>query len=127
IKHTDIGFDSLIAEPLWNRAKWRGVGFAATEGVPPWMILAFENKEAAAQILAQLVREVGTDDPRNRLRISIVRGISRKDPHHYRVIIGSNVDPRSVKKFAAMMARVHEMAPATDRNLRMFLDAYERT
>jgi hypothetical protein len=127
VKHTDITFESLIVEPLWNQAKWRGVGFAAMDGVPPWMVLAFENEKPAAQIVTQLVREVGTKDSRNRLRITIVRGINRKHPHHYRVVIGSNVDPANLKKYGAMMARIHEMEPSTDKNLRMFLAAYERT
>jgi hypothetical protein len=127
IKHSDISFESIIRESLWNRARWRAIGWAAAPGVPPWMVLGFENQQPAAEILTQLVQDVGRDDPRNRLRITIVRGISAKRPLHYRVLIGSNVDPKVWKKLGGVMFRVHTMEPTSSVNLDRFLASYEQT
>lgn len=124
IKHSDISFESLIREALWDKARWRAIGWAAAHGVPPWMVLGFENGDAAAEILTHLVRDIGNEDPKNRLRITIVKGISKKNPTHYRVIIGSNVDPADFEKFGAVMFRVHTMTPTSTVNLDGFLSAY---
>ena len=94
--------------------------------MPPWMVLGFENGEAAAEILTQLVRDIGAEDLENRLRITIVKGISKRNPTHYRVVIGSNVDAGDVKKFGAVMFRVHTMTPNSTHNLDRFLAAYEK-
>jgi hypothetical protein len=124
VKHSDISVESIIREPLWDRATWRAIGWVVAEGVPPWMVLGFENGEAAAEILRQLVRDVGYDDPRNRLRITIVRNISKRHPSHYRVVIGSNVDTADVKKFAVTVFRVHTMTPDSSVNLDGFISGY---
>jgi len=124
LKHTEIGFESPIREALWNEARWRGVGYAAMPGVPPWMILLFENREPAAEIFTHWVRELRKDDPQNRLRVTIVKGISRTNPHRYRVVIGLNPDLSKMGKYAAMMCRIQEMQPESDTNLRMFLSSY---
>src|SRR6266508_3323200 len=91
---------------------------------PPWIILAFENEKPAAEILTHLVEDLGRNDPSNRLRITIVRGISKAHPSYYRIVIGSNIDPERIKKYAAMMMRIQEMNPKSDINLRTFLRAY---
>jgi hypothetical protein len=90
------------------------------------MVLGFENGQAAAEILTHLVRDIGTQDPENRLRITIVKGISKRNPTHYRVVIGSNVDAADFKKFGAIMFRVHTMTPSSTQNLDRFLAAYEQ-
>jgi hypothetical protein len=126
VKHSEIGFESLIRERLWEKARWRAIGWAVVEGMPPWMVLGFENGEAAAEILTQLVRDIGNQDPENRLRITIVKNISKQEPTHYRVIIGSNVDAKDFKKFGAVMFRVHTMTPHSSQNLDQFVAAYEK-
>ena len=92
-------------------------------GAPPWMMLLFENREPAAEIFTHLVRDLGNEDSRNRLRVTIVKGISKRNPYHYRVVIGPNPDI-SKAKFAMMMSSLQHMEPQSDRNLQMFLAAY---
>lgn len=121
-----VGIRSLIRESLWDKARWRGVGVAVAPNVPPWLILGFENAKPAAEILTHLVRDIGTEDPENRLRITIVRGISKKNPFHYRVVVGSNVDKAGLKKFSNMMFRVHTMEPTSSVNLDRFIASYEQ-
>lgn len=124
VKHTEISFESLIREALWERARWRAIGWAGVEGQPPWMVLCFENGEAAAEILTQLVGDIGNNDPQNRLRITIIRNISRKRPSHYRVVIGSNVDTKDFRKVGVFVSRVHTMTPDSTANLDEFLAVY---
>lgn len=124
VKHSDMGFDSVIRISLWDRAKWCAIGWMAIPGsrnYPPWMILGFENRTAAAELLTELVKDVGTDDPHNRLRITIVKGISRRNPSHYRVLVGTNVDWAKFKKMGAMVCRVHTMTPDSTTHRDQFL------
>ncbi len=128
VKHSDVTFDSVVRLPLWDKAKWRAIGWAAIPGsrqYPPWMILGFEDRHGAAELLTQLVKDVGTDDPANRLRITIVRGISRRNPSHYRVLVGTNMDRAKFKKIGATMFRVHTMTPASTENLDQFLASFQ--
>lgn len=126
MKHSDVSFESIIRLSLWDRAHWRAVAFVTAQGavVPPAMFLAFEDGKTAAEIFRHLVEDVGREDPGNRLRITIVKGISKKNLQHYRVVVGSNIAPANKTKLIAMMARVQEMTPETDTNLKRFLDAY---
>jgi hypothetical protein len=128
VKHSDIRFESIIRGPSWDRADWKAIGWASVEGsdkFPPWMILGFTNASAAIEVIEQLVRDLGNYDPKNRLRITILRGISRKNPSHYRVVIGSNIDSSSLKKFGNWLSRVHTMTPDNNANLDRFLKSYE--
>jgi len=128
VKHSDIRFESIIRGPSWDRADWQAIGWATSEesgSVPPWMVLGFANAQPAVEIVKQLVHELGNYDRKNRLRITIVRGISRANPSHYRVVIGSNVDSSSIKKFGNWLSRVHTMTPTNTSNLDRFLKSYE--
>jgi len=126
LKHSDITFESLIRDSLWNKAKWTGVTWAVMPGIPPWMVFGFRNEEAAAAIITNLVKDVGRNDPENRLRISIIRGISKKNPMNYRVVIGSNADPAKLRKLGMMAARVKTLEPSSTLNRDRFLEAYAR-
>lgn len=125
LKHSDITFESLIRDALWNKARWRGISWLVFEDSPPWMVLGFTNLEAAVAILDNLVKDIGSEDPTNRLRVSIIRGISSRNPTHYRVVIGSNVDPAKFKKLGMMGSRVHTMEPSSTVYRDKFLEAYE--
>jgi hypothetical protein len=125
LKHSDISFESLIRDGLWNKARWKGISWLVFEDGPPLMVLGFTNGDAASAILANLIKDIGIEDPSNRLRVTIIRGISRRNPTHYRVVIGSNADPTQLKKLAMMGARVHMMEPLSTAYRDRFLKAYE--
>lgn len=128
-KHSDIRVESLIRPPLWERASWYGTVFITRmdDLEPPGIALLFRNREAAEQIFRQLLSEVGREDPKNLLRISIVRGVSAANPHSYRIVIGSNPDPSrdtSEGRFVILMSRNHQMDPLNSDNLERFLRSY---
>ena len=129
VKHAEFGFDSLVRVPLWDAAGWTGVGWtwhtSRRPTQPPCMVLIFKNRTAADAIFKHLVEDVGQDDPADRLRVTVVKGIRRSNPAHYRVIIGSNVTAATLKKVGLMISRVQEMTPDSSDNFDRFFATYQ--
>ena len=129
-KHTQIKTVSLIRESLWNEAGWHGTAFliATDSSTPPILAPTFKSPDIAKQIFMHWQNELGNRDENERLRISIVRGISKKNPYHYRVMIGSNPTTSFSStgvRFAVLVNRVHTMEPSSNENLERFLQSYE--
>jgi hypothetical protein len=128
-KHTQMKTISLIRETLWDKAGWNGTAFlvSADSSVPPILAPTFKNREIAKQIFAQWRSEIGVRDEAEQIRISIIRGIDKKNPYFYRVVIGSNPDtslPMSGIRYAVFVNRVHTMEPSSNENLERFLRSY---
>lgn len=129
LKHSDIETESLIRLALWDRAKWNGTGSAVAEAnEPPILTLAFENREAAIEIFKGLEQDLGEIDTKERLRISILRGVDKQAPLAYTVVVGSNITDENLSpdKLVIMVSRINTMYPASHDNLKRFLNAYER-
>ena len=121
--HHQIATVSLIRMRLWEEAGWMGVGYSWEPDRIPEIILVFKNPEVGARIL-DLLRQDLADQP-ELLRLAIIRGVSRRKPTHYRVIVGS--DPRFMPEAAKQsltVYRVHEMTPPDTSNLDRFLAAF---
>jgi hypothetical protein len=116
---------SLIREPLWNRANWRGAYFESQIGSPPLLALLFGDAAAGEGIFRQGREEIGSDDKEQRLRISFLTGISRTQPNAYRVVIGAN-PPADLGKdgLFVMLTRALSVDARTPVNLRTFVDSY---
>lgn len=126
IRHDEMAVVSIIDVPLWDAAKWMGVGYAVYRDQPPMMILLFTNPDAARTIGHRWLKELGSSDEAKRLQISIVTGVVSSEPYTYRVLVGPHVD-RSVddrRKVVFTTVRRHEMNPSSDENLRAFIGAY---
>lgn len=124
-KHKDRKIASQIDIPLWNEAKWRGVFYFADPRMAcqPVLCLGFENKDAAAKIFQGWRIQLGTEDKENKLRISILKGISRSNPAWYRVVVGTNINPSEESgSIVVTVARHQTMTPATTANLDRFLE-----
>jgi hypothetical protein len=52
LKHRDLRIYSPINMPLWDKARWRGIGVAIPHGAPPIpeLALPFENHEAGEKM-----------------------------------------------------------------------------
>jgi hypothetical protein len=93
IKHDEIEINSLIRDPLWKRAKWIGAGFLRSQQVPcPALCLLFTDKDAAVKIFELWRQELTSHDKNDRLRITLVRQINKKNPLAYRLVVGANFD-----------------------------------
>jgi len=130
IKHTQMETVSLIREVLWNQAKWSGTAFlwATDETMAPVLALVFRNAEAAERIFAEWRKELGSDDTKERLRVVVIRGIDKKKPHAYRVVIGTNPAlwfSRRDVKYSFMISRMNTMEPSSSHNLDSFIRRYK--
>ena len=102
------------------------MGVVAFADSPPILALAFRERDPARRIFGFWEEEIGKVDEAEVLRICIIRHVDRNNPHHYRVVIGSNLEKANLGKgdFFAMMSRIHTMTPEASRNLDSFLEAY---
>lgn len=129
MSHGDLRVVTVVRKTLWDRAGWGGVAFLVSSDLNelPVMSPIFEDAGAAKEIFVGWRAELGEEDPGERLRISVIRGIDSGAPHSYRVVIGSNREKiGQPAKFLVSLSRIHTMTPSADTNLRMFLDRYER-
>ena len=129
-KHRQMKTISLIRVSLWDKAEWHGVAFliSADSSAPPILAPTFKNREIAEQIFSQWRSELGVRDETEQLRISIIRGIDKKNPFFYRVMIGSNPSAslaNSKIRYAVLVNRVHTMEPSSHENLDGFLHSYK--
>ena len=128
VPHNQMETISLIRDNLWNEAGWFATGFAEFSKTPPILTLAFKNPQAARKIFAFWRAELGDRDEEDKLRVAIIRGISKTNPYTYRMVIGS--DPatglsKSNVTFVFATSRIHTMEPSSDENLKRFLGNYQ--
>jgi hypothetical protein len=128
LKHRDRKIISLINIPLWDRANWRGAGFVVYEEprIPPILALVFKDRDAGVSIFSEWRDEIGAKDETGRLRISIITGVDRRHPSHYRVIIGTNDGWEAARAgfHVVMVSRVLTVTPTSSENLDRFLRAF---
>lgn len=127
-KHTQRRVASLIDMPLWNAAKWKGVIYIMSHEMDaePWMAFGFEDDAAGKSIFERWRARLGSNDKENRLRVSILTGVDRANPHAYSVVVGSNLIEREGVKIFVSVSRVHRMEPSTSANLTGFRNRFER-
>jgi hypothetical protein len=127
IKHQEIAIPGLIYSPLWDKAKWSGMYFFTPPGEMPAMGPFFKDLDAAKKIFKGLRKRVGDYDLQNHLLITILTGISRKHPFHYRTAVCANVKSLMGRSDIAWMSgvRSNTMEPESDENLERFLSAYK--
>ncbi len=131
VKHTELEMVSVIRNKLWDQAKWRAMAFFLPEdgASPPIIGLGFLHGEAAGQIFAAWAKELGPRDTSERIRITIMRGISRTRPLQYRVVISANMETaREANEggFFLMMNRRMVMNPSSSQNLDNFVRLYQK-
>ncbi|MEP4987391.1 MAG: hypothetical protein ABJV68_06830 [Paracoccaceae bacterium] len=131
--HSDYKVNSIINTHLWDKAGWCGLLFAhqgPQSPVPPVIGLYFSNREMAEAIFQGWKEEVGDVDQEGLIRVALLRGIDRKNEHHYEAHISKSLDSFSDKKDTAKMfvslSRHTTMEPKSSENLDMFLDLYDR-
>lgn len=124
ITHKDYAIQSLIKPRLWDKTRWQGVGFVQFKSCYPGLYLSFKDTRAGEDIFKDLISSVGLSDSKCRLRVSIVKGISVKNPAHYRVLISENINSNPMNKRITMISRINTMTPNDNVNLDKFLAAY---
>lgn len=125
LSHRNIKVQQIIKTRLWDRTVWKGIGFAMYPDGTPEMTLLYKDESAAEAIFSDLKKSLGKEDKANRLRISIIRNIDRKNPAHYRTCISENI-AFSNAQTVQLACRLQTMTPNTKDSIEGFLKAYSR-
>jgi hypothetical protein len=129
-KHSEIQTLSIIREKLWEEAHWHAVAFMGLpdDSEPPLLVPVFKSARLAKAVIDGLREDIGTDDRDDLLRVSIIRGINKKHPFRYRVLLGTNINQKSLRgaKFFAVVSRTITMTPKSDVNVERFLEAFAK-
>jgi hypothetical protein len=129
LKHRDLRIYSPINMPLWDKAQWSGLGFAIWGGDPPVpeLDLMFENFEAGIKIFRGWSKRLGKIDRDEWISLTIITGIDRNYPAHYRVAISVNIDFLSKEgQQAAFVSRMKDMTPSNSTNLDNFINLFKK-
>ena len=89
----------------------------------PILAFVFKNLQAARDIFAGWRAGVGETDSHEKLRVSIITGISRDNPASYRVIIGTNLNSISSKPAKGHLYLCTGYIRCTQRALRTWIDS----
>jgi len=125
ISHDQIAVTTLIKPELWDEAAWHGLAFMCFENKPPVILLIFK-KEGGEDVFMDLYDNLGQVDSLEKLRFSIIRGVSKEEPYNYRVLLTENIMANDQHKLITMCSRIHEMTPPTDRNWSNFEKEYKK-
>ncbi|MBN2479346.1 MAG: hypothetical protein JXA94_03880 [Parachlamydiales bacterium] len=130
VPHNKIKTQTIINMQLWDKAKWKGVGFAFSKEEGIFMILAFENADAAKKIFDEWKDKVGNIDKEELIRVSIIKGINKDHPFYYKVQITINENvllKNSIgeDQFIQIPSRFHLMVPNDSKNLDLLTSGIE--
>lgn len=133
LKHTELTIYSVVNLPLWDKARWRGLGFELDpEGLSRInLLLLFENEDAGKKIFRGWRKRIGEEDNQEWLGLTIIKGTNRKNPAWYRLVVAVNEDyierQPVAKGLAFSCSRMHDQEPIDSRNLDLFLQCYSKT
>lgn len=127
-RHRGVAVRSVIDLHAWDKAVWRGCGYAQMgPGGPPGLMLLFENSEAARKIFQRWRDRFGKQDEQDEIAISIITALPNAGAHHYCVQVASG-DPTPAEdgagKLVQMPTRSMVMEPATSTNLNLFTSLF---
>lgn len=136
-KEKALLFTSVINLDLWNEANWKGVVFASSPEVEPYMGLAFQNREMAINIFKEWRDRFGEKDIYDEIRIAIIEGEVEGEDYGYTVHVNTNTENMLSKckennltpesTLMMMIGRYNRMNPSRDsRNLEQFKEDYKR-
>lgn len=128
LNHTKVKTYSVINMEFWNKAKWKGVGFVFHPQKGLFMLLAFENIEYGKKIFDQWIKEYGVFDEKDMIGITIIKGINKKEPYSYKVMISTNenyIKEIPSDGIAQILTRFHKMDAKSPENLNNLISGFE--
>jgi hypothetical protein len=132
LKHRDRKVYSIFDVALWDKADWKGTGFGFipnNQSFPLFLLaLLFHNENTSKKIFAQWKQELGDEDIKEKIRVSIITGIDADRPAAYRVVIGLNPDWINASSDSQFIVshRIRTMEPKDSTNLDNFLKSFEK-
>lgn len=123
--HDDLVVRAIINPRLWDAAGWKGMMYSViAPGQPPILGLMFGNALNGEAIFKDWLTRFGRDDSQDEIYISVIKGIDRQNPFHYRGHITQNTDrlPEKTGKIFVNTSRLNTMTADNHRNLDVFCE-----
>lgn len=131
VSNEDIITSSIINVSLWDISEWKGVLYLADpyhHSIQPIFSFLYENK-VSENIFVDWIKEIGKYDEDNQIGIRVIKGIDKKHPYWYRVVVGTlkfRGKGTSKPQIIASPTRVITMTPNNNNNLQMFENELNR-
>jgi hypothetical protein len=119
-RHDENKVISIIQNILWEKAKWKGFGPFSAPNVGFGIFLAFENGNAGKSIFEEWIKRFGKEDKDDIIKLTIIKGVNKKNPFWYKVHITANIHSQSFsnkERYIAVAARFHQMTPTNSENI----------
>jgi hypothetical protein len=123
--HSDVVVRAIINPRLWDAAEWKGMMYGVTvPGEPPFLGLMFANASKGEAIFKDWHARFGREDSQDEIHISVIKGIDRQNPFHYRGHITQDFGTLSGEpgKVFVNTSRMNTMMVDNHRNLEMFFE-----
>ncbi|MVA72096.1 hypothetical protein GOZ81_13540 [Agrobacterium vitis] len=123
--HDDVVVRAIINPRLWDAAEWKGMMYGVTvPGQPPLLGLMFANASKGEAIFKDWLTRFGREDSQDDIHISVIKGIDRQNPFHYRGHITQDLNtlPRKPGAIFVNTSRMNTMTVDNHRNLEMFCE-----
>jgi hypothetical protein len=120
IKHTNIYTSDIINVRLWDKASWKGIAciLSPNQQFEPIMAFIFDNTACYSIFEEWIQKKVAS-----RIAIGIIKGIERKNPLWYRVVVAEDshlsLQKSSEQSVVVIPRRLHTMEAKTDNNVRI--------
>jgi hypothetical protein len=127
-KHSEIKAMSIIDIALWDKAKWNGFGIFMDRfnQSPLGLFLVFQDENTGKSIFNKWIQKFGKEDKDDNIKITIIKGVNKKNPFEYRVHITSDVKHDNLnhkERYFTIAARFHTMTPNSPQNMNI-IEAY---
>jgi hypothetical protein len=128
ITHQQIKVVTIINSALWDEAYWQAFGSFLLPSGQFGLFLSFENGKAGRRIFEQWISQYGRQDINNTISITIIKGIDKKNPNSYKVLICKGIDrlAQTDGNLMSMAGRFHHMYPKDDTNLKLITSNFEK-
>lgn len=123
----------VIDSPVWDKAKWKGVGYATDFKTPPLLGIYHENSKEGLKIFSDWLNRFGHEDENEEIYISIIED---DDSDAYSIHIGADFDAvykrlekqgiSSEYRYFIQLDRWHRMQIVDKKSLNMFKEEYKK-
>jgi hypothetical protein len=117
---------SIIDKNLWDKAKWKGFGFFKDlSGME--IFIVYENEENGKKIFDDWINRVGKEDKDELIKITIVKGVDKKNPFWYRVHISYNIDKKTFQpgNLFISASKILEVGASSSKNLDNLINNFD--
>jgi tetratricopeptide (TPR) repeat protein len=126
-RHDEIKNISIIRQHLWEAAGWEGVSYIIPSSKPPILAFLFNDEAKAKAIFEDWKQKFGEQDYDEIIRITMVRGIYKKNPTWYRALVTTNFEPgKPTNEEVFTATRIHTLTPETTINLDRFVESFDK-